>query len=283
MKKTKIPFIIVLLAISQLAHARDIGTTGTLGLAKSRPDEISAALDVTYMSSYIWRGFDLYTGDHSAIQPSLDLDLYGTGFGLNIFYSRANHGGFEELEWLPVTLYYSGTTFENEPYITDYRIGWAYYNFPDQSSSDADLQEAFLTFSMPELFACGIVPRYTIISMWPSSSQARLVHKFAGWMHFLGIGYDWTVCGMLPDTAEQTIQLTADIVYNDGMGTNSLASGSAGEVDHDWSHAVFGASTEFGMANGLTLTPAVYWQQSMDDSVNKQDEFWFSISATHRF
>jgi long-subunit fatty acid transport protein len=54
-------------------------------------------------------------------------------------------------------------------------------------------------------------------------------------------------------------------------------------VDHDWSHAVFGASTGFTVTDKLTFTPGIYYQISMDDSVNPEDEYWFSLSMTYTF
>ena len=59
------------------------------GLAQAEVGELHGVIDLTFQSKYIWRGFDVY-GDKSAIQPSNDLDLFGSGFGLNITGHRAN-------------------------------------------------------------------------------------------------------------------------------------------------------------------------------------------------
>jgi len=67
----------------------------------------------------------------------------------------------------------------------------------------------------------------------------------------------------------------ADITYNDGYG-------GAG-VDHDWSRANLGVSTSFQMADNLDFTPALYYQISMDDSVNDEDEVWTSLGLTYKF
>ena len=47
------------------------------GIVQAQDAGLHGVLDLTYQSKYIWRGFDLF-GDKSAIQPSIDLDLYGT-------------------------------------------------------------------------------------------------------------------------------------------------------------------------------------------------------------
>ncbi|MFZ2148318.1 MAG: hypothetical protein WAV28_13965, partial [Sedimentisphaerales bacterium] len=64
--------------------------------------ELSGTLDVTWLSQYIWRGFEMYRSQ-SAIQPSIDLDLYGTGLGLNVLWIRANSSGYENDESLHFT------------------------------------------------------------------------------------------------------------------------------------------------------------------------------------
>jgi hypothetical protein len=66
-----------------------------------------------------------------------------------------------------------------------------------------------------------------------------------------------------------------DLVYNDGVG--------AANVDHDWSHVLFGISTDFTVAENLTFTPAFYFQRSMDDSVNTSNEYWVTLSLAYMF
>ncbi len=126
--------------------------------------------------------------------------------------------------------------------------------------------------------------------MWPSSSESTVgrilsladkagaTHggsgSIGGWLHIPGLGYDLTVPGFLPDTPEQTLHLSAAAVYNDGV----LG------ADHDWSHAVFGISTDFDLGQNFTLTPGVYHQITMDDSVNDdQDESWVTVGVSYRF
>ena len=67
------------------------------------------------------------------------------------------------------------------------------------------------------------------------------------------------------------------MVYNDGVGPGASA------VDHDWSNAVFGISTDIDLSNNLTFTPGYYLQKSMDDSVNTSDERWFALRLSYAF
>jgi len=66
--------IVVVLSASGFAYAQD---------------EIHGSFDLTFQGKYIWRGFDVFE-DKSAIQPALNLDLFGSGFGLSITGHRAN-------------------------------------------------------------------------------------------------------------------------------------------------------------------------------------------------
>lgn len=235
--------------------------------------ELSGTVDLTFLSQYIWRGLEMY-GSQSAIQPSIDLDLYGTGLGLNVLWIRANSSGYEDLERLHFTLSYGNTIYENETYATDYKIGWVYYDFPNVSSDVGDLQEMFATLSLPEICPEGVVPSYTVVKIW-ASEGGSLNHEASGWLHILGLDYDLPIEGLLPETPEQNLHLSAAMVYNDGA--------LAANVDHDWSHAVFGVSTDFDLGYDLTLRPGVYYQSSWDDSVNTSDEFWCSVGVSYAF
>jgi len=264
----------------------------TVGFAQAQ-EELSGTIDVTYLSAYLWRGFDEYPGAHGegAILSSIDLDLYGTGLGLNVLWSRANTGAvkkavnngisFENNERIDLTLSYSSSYFEYETYATDYSVGWVYYNYPDQpregSSSDtrSNAQEFFASLSWPEISPEGVVPSYTIIRMWASESGAY-DHDLSGWFHIFGLGYDLPVEGLLPDIPEQILHLSAAMVYNEGAGGPG--------VDHDWSHLVLGVSTDFDLGNDLTLTPGVYHQNTFERSVNGDEDItWASLSLKYAF
>lgn len=64
-------------------------------LVQAQGGDLRGVFDVTYQSKYLWRGIDVFD-DKSAVQPSLDLDLFATGFGLRVEGHRANSSGFEQ-------------------------------------------------------------------------------------------------------------------------------------------------------------------------------------------
>ena len=66
----------------------------------AQENDLGVTLDAKIASKYIWRGFDIYEDDASVFQPSITLDLYGTGLGLKVLSSRANMGKYENEEEL---------------------------------------------------------------------------------------------------------------------------------------------------------------------------------------
>ncbi|MHC4751437.1 MAG: hypothetical protein ACYTFW_16385 [Planctomycetota bacterium] len=260
------------------------------GMAQAQEGELHGVVDLTYQSKYIWRGFDIY-GDKSAIQPSIDLDLFGTGLGMSVMGHRANSGGFENLERWDYMLYYDSSFFEDKIYVTMTRLAWVYYNYPDHpekgtaSEPWASLQEIQSILSWPKILPIeGLVPSFARAISWPSKSGSFSGSKSpgggtaSGTVYIFMLDYDLPIQGLLPDTPEQTLHLHSEAVYNDGMGP-------AGQnVDHDWSHAVFGASTNFDLSDNLTLTPGLYHQITMDSSVNDdKDETWLALSMAYKF
>jgi hypothetical protein len=253
-----------------------------MGLARAQNSELHGSVDFTFQSKYIWRGFDVYD-DTAAIQPSIDLDLFGTGLGANIMGHRANSSGYEDGERWDYTLYYQNMLFPDEAYALMYRLGWVYFNFPQRTASDADLQEIHTILSLPKMCPAGIVPSYVLVKLWPSysgstvGSQSQIGGTASGWAHIFMLDYPLTVGGILPDTPEQVLNLHTELVYNDGIGP------VGNDVDSDWSNIVFGVSTGFDLAEELVLTPGLYHQISMEDDVNKSNETWINLSLTYKF
>ena len=259
-----------------------------VGIAQSQNSELHGSVDLTYQTKYIWRGFDVYN-DKSAVQPSLDLDLFGTGLGVNVMGHRANSSGYEAAERWDYTLYYQNMVLPDEAYALMYRLGWVYYNFPQGNSSDADLQEIHTVLSLPKAIPGGIVPSYVLVKLWPNSSGAWVSSNYdlttgaeskgsaSGFAHIFMLDYPLTIGSILPDTPEQVLNLHAELVYNDGAGPGGQ------DVDHDWSNAVLGVSTGFNLSEDMALTPGVFYQISMEETVNDQNELWANLSLTYNF
>ena len=265
MKKSILLTAMVLLVMTGLAQAQELGID----------------IDATYVSKYLWRGFDILD-DVSAFQPSININFGDTGFSFNLWTSYAGSGGNNRvnLTEYDYTLAYGNTLFEGETYATDFTANYIYYDFIDQPSRGsstvpaiADTQELGVAFAWPNVCPMGIVPSYYVGKIWESRSNSTLGKNYGGWIHIFGLGYDLAVPGLI-DTADQIISISAAAVYNDGY--------AGATVEHDWSHIVWGASTSIDYGPG-TFTPAIYYQTSMDDTVNTENEFWTSMSYTISF
>ena len=234
---------------------------------------LGIALDMTYVSKYLWRGYDLFD-DHAALQPSVDVDLFGTGFGVNVWGSipmgtgSNGHGdGINIWQEYDYTVYHGLTLFEDERYALDVGTNYIYYHFP-KLNHKADTQEIGVSVALPNLIEIGgsaLVPSYYAGKLWPTSSGQD--SDVAGGYHALGLSYDLAI----PET-EYALSLTADVNYNDGMFGS----------DHDWSHATVGISTAVDVGP-VSVSPFLSYQISMDDSVNSEDELYGGVSVSFRF
>ncbi len=263
-KKAILLTVVILFSTGLLAQAQDGG--------------ISGSVDLTYQSKYIWRGFDIY-GNDSAIQMGADLKLADTGYGMKAFWSRANESGFENLEEFDITLLFNNLVYEDEMYAMNYTLAWTYYSYPDEPKTVRNYQEFLLSLAFPKLCPAGVVPSYTIVRMWPAKSGA-VMNDNGGWLHILGIGYDMTVPPLIPELPELVLNLSGSLVYNGGVGAAYAPNGS---VDHDWSHFLFGATTDIDLGNNLAFCPGLFFQLSMEDTVNDDEEVWAKLSLKYKF
>ena len=72
------------------------------------------------------------------------------------------------------------------------------------------------------------------------------------------------------------ITASAFVDYKDGLG--------GGSIDYDWSHATFGLSTKFKIADNLYFAPGIYHQVTMDKSVSsRKDITYCKLSMKYEF
>jgi hypothetical protein len=250
-----------------------LSLTGTFVFAQtaSLPVEkpkLGITLDATWVSKYIWRGQDLYD-DHAAFQPSINIDLFGTGFSVNVWQSSACGSGFVDDEEFDYTIAYENSLFTDSALQTDYKISWLYYDYYRISSDEADCAEFDFEFSWPNVLPFGLTPTYMASYLYAAKSNSPASEtEMEGTAHTFGFTWDVNE----PQT-KLPLTFSWDITYNDGQGEG---------VAHDWSHITWGVSTSFDIGPG-SFTPGIYYQTTMDESINDEDEFWTSLSYTMSF
>jgi hypothetical protein len=244
-----------------------------LDILRGIEGKIDFELSATVQSKHMWHGFDLLD-DHGVFMPAVGVTLADTGFSGKIIRGYPLSGGLEKSVQMLYAIFHTGAFLEDTPYVTNYTANYFYYGLPRIHGAKSDTQELGVGLSWPKLLGdSGLLPNYYVGRLWPSRSRSN-VEGSEGFVHVVGLAYDFAVSDFWDSGKSQAFRLSSDITYNDGFG--------AGGAEHDWSHAVLGASTNLGIDN-ITITPYVNYQISMDDSVNNEDELWCGINLTYRF
>ena len=239
------------------------------GAVQAEEGQLGITFDTTYASRWMSKGGEVYSED-GAVFETINLDLWGTGFGLGITHRSATGGGWVDKQRLDYKLYYGSSLFDEQPYKTKYKLNWIYENWYDRAKSKGNMQEWIFAFSWPDILPVeGLVPHYITHYVHPAGSEYNN-HKISGWVHRFGLGYDLDV-----DELPNPLHLSGEVAFTDGYGGTGK--------DHDWSYATFGASTKFEIADNLTFAPGLYHQVSMDDSVCRREVTYCKLSMKYKF
>jgi len=251
----KMMVVLVLCAMAAAASAQEWKTT----------------VDLSYTSRYIWRGYDILD-NAGAFQPSIDFS-HESGLGASIWMSYPERGGWTNdlmdsrvnLTEYDYTVYYKGKALGGDCWETDYKLGWRYFDCIDTYTKAWDMQEVFVEAEMPKLTGNEVVPHVAVYQLWPARSKSD-IKDASGTIYLMGFNYN------LP--TDLPLTFSWDLVFNDG----------AMYSDHDWSHMVWGLKSQFKCPmTGAKIVPAVYFQNSFEDTVNKNDEYWGTISYSFAF
>ena len=257
-------------------------------------------IGITFDSQYIWRGFEVF-GKQSAISPFVDLDLFGTGFGVDVIAHRANSDGYENSERWDYSLYYQNMLFADDAFATSYKLSYVYYNYPDMRAHGAyvslaqpgsvDLQEINALLAWPNITGVkGLVPAYCIVKLWPSSSDTMVGDRnvnhgsASGFAHIFMLNYALPIPGLTAESPEQVFNFHTELVYNDGVDPRP----NGGYKSSDWTDFVMGVSTDVKLGSGLVFTPGVYHQITMEDNPSTgvapdHSITWASLTLKYQF
>jgi len=238
------------------------------GTAPAAEKDLGVTLSVTYLSKWLSKGARAY-GNQGAVFETIDLDFYGSGFGVNVTHRHATSSGYVDKERFDYRPYYKNVFFADTPLATRYNISAGYEHYPGLARNVANTTwEWIFAFEWPNLGPGKVVPWYTAHYEYPAGSGYDH-HDITGWVHRFGIKVPVDV-----EPLEQPLNIISEIAYTDGLGGSSVA--------HDWSYANLGVSTTFSAGDGFSLVPAVYVQKSFEDTVNKHDELYAIIKAILR-
>ena len=241
----------------------------TAGLSQAEESKkLGVTLDISYHSKWLSKGVEAY-GQQGALFKTIDLDFYGTGFGVKVTHRNATSSGYVDNQRFDYRPYYKGSIFENKSYATNFDISVGYEHYPGLSRNTANTTwEWIYALSWPNLLPQGFVPSYIVHYEYPASS-GNPNRRVAGWVHRFKLAYDLNIPQVpLP------IQLSSEIAYNDGLG---------GRI-HDWAYANFGVSSKVKICENMMFIPGVYQQVTLDDSTSKRKDITYCIlSMRYKF
>jgi hypothetical protein len=235
----------------------------SLAIAQEQQD-LGVTLEFAYHTKWLSKGAEGY-GQQGALFETIDVDFYGSGFGLNTMH-RHSTGDNVDKERFDFRPYYKGTAFQGETYEMNYNVSAGYEYYPGLAREKSNTTwEWIYAFSWPNILPDGFVPRYIAHyeygagSGYTTQSGADIE---TGWVHRFILGYDLQV-PELPNP----LHLSSELAYTDGLGG----------AEHDWSYATFGLSSSFSVMENLSFIPGVYQQISMEDSVNSRKDVTYGI------
>ena len=239
--------------------------------AQEENKELGVTFDFTYLSKWLSKGAEPY-GQQGALFKSIDVDFYGSGFGVIAIHRNAtrDNADKERFDFRP---YYKNMAFEGQPYAMNYNLSAGYEYYPGLARHKSyTTWEWIFAFSWPNLLPEGFVPGYVAHYEYAAGENYTKQNGAdipSGWVHRFILGYDLNI-PELPNP----LHLSSEVAYTDGLGG----------AEHDWSYATFGLTTKFDITGNLSFIPGVYQQISMEDSVNSQDDITYTkLSMRYKF
>ncbi|MGD8536711.1 MAG: hypothetical protein PVF66_12755 [Candidatus Aminicenantes bacterium] len=206
--------------------------------------------NLTYSSSYIWRGFDLNPIQKMVLQPSVDYTFGKSGLALNLWssFSFVNRNSNE----IDLTLSYTFKTSKNLR-LNAGLIHYGWYLVEDFSLENDTSHEIFVSAGLPNLMTH---PTVTVFYDFTNGDG-----------FYLQLETDHSI------TITQSIQteLSASLGYNGGQW---LAEG----VDPGFSDLNIGLAVLFEY-KGWNITPFVNYTYVLLDALGNDSFFWFGVGV----
>lgn len=230
--------------------------------------KLKVGLDLSYWSKWLTKGSEGY-GQQGAFFKTLDVDLYGSGFGIRVTHRNAIGSGYVSKQRFDYRPYYKGTAFDGERYLTKYDLSVGYEHYNKVSRFNANTTwEWVLSLAWPKLLGNGLTPCYIAHYEYPAENNTT-AGSITGWVHRFNLSYAMDV-----EQLAKPLNLSAEVAYNDGLGGKG----------HDWSYFTVGASTSFDIGDGLTLVPGVYHQTTLDKRIASRDDITYAkVSLKYKF
>jgi uncharacterized protein (TIGR02001 family) len=219
--------------------------------------------EVGFVSSYVWRGWDLYPKNKPALQPSITYTFGKSGFSVNVWYSYilTDRGEvvdgiiLKDLEEIDFTFNYDFSLSEN----VSLSIGMINYSFlwtPGYTFKDSNSQEFYATLGLPKLF------------LGPSLSVYYDINLGDGFYFELSGGHSFKL------TDNAALELGATLGYNAGQYLSD-------DDDTGISDLTLSASLPFTIGK-IGITPTVNYTHVFLEPLyregDKKGKLWFAVN-----
>lgn len=210
--------------------------------------------EVDFVSSYVWRGWDLFPKNKPAIQPSITYTFGKSGFSVNVWASLnlTDRAELKNLDEIDLTLNYDFAVSEN----INFSVGFINYGFLwtyDYTFKDACTQEFYAVVGFPKMFLGPTLTVYYDINLGDGMYvELAGAHRFK----------------MSENAA---LELGAALGYNGGQWTDET-----GISDLTLSAALPFTIGKVGVTPGFNYTRVFiedYYRPG-----DKKDKIWFSIN-----
>ncbi len=209
--------------------------------------EVAFDTDVTFVSKYIWRGFDTIADDRPAVQPSVTMVFGQSGPWLNLWSAIA----LADTDFVELDLVAGYDKPLSEHFALS--IGAGYFTFPGMPHYPDE------NSTTPEAYV-GLTA-----SSFPFSPSATLYYDFNlgdGVYATLSFSRDFEIKGK----AVHLSFLTGYTRQYRGIG-----------VDPGFSDVCLGLSTDLSF-KGAMLTPSINYVIVPNETINDENEFWVGLS-----
>ena len=217
--------------------------------------EVETSGNFTYVSQYIWRGWDLAPDSEPALQGGISV-AHPSGVSLDVWGSYAIDDD-SQLDELDYTIGYATMISDT----AELSFGYTLYTFPSLTegggAAQSESREAFAGLAFPDVF---LGPSLTLYHDWEDGDGTYI---------FLGLGYDveFTESGAPP------LCLSLGAGYNSGQWGSATTTGrdEKGISDID-----LGASMTF-TAGSVDITPSLNYIITPMDEINDDNEFFVGL------
>ena len=241
---------------------------GIATFSQAQEKKLAVSLDLTYTSKWLSKGIEAY-GSKGGLFKTIDIDLYGTGFGLKVTHRNATSSGYVDQQRFDYRPYFKGSIFDDTRYFMKYNLSVEYESYTGLSRHKANTTYEWINaFSWPKLLPYGLVPSYIFHYEYPAF-HGDANRKNVGWVHRFLLGYDMKVSELA-----NPLHFSTEVAHYDGLANRGS----------EWAYFTAGISTKFDITENLSFVPALYHQVTMNSAISKHKHITYTmLSMKYKF